>query len=110
MQPRQRLSHAFVHGGAFIGRAARQACIGEDPAIHPFHQIEWRADDLPILAKQELLGDGISGVMQRLLHTIFTVDLMGGWQKLARRLLPQDVLAVIESDDIGRVGLTIGKL
>src|SRR6185503_2923985 len=91
MQFRERGVQFVIDGCALLWRQFLQARIAKDAAFQEVHHIEARADDGLVLLQQAHARNGNVGVLQRLHHAIFAIDLMGTGEQLARRLFPQHI-------------------
>ena len=94
MERGQRAIHGVVDGSAFlVAGKVRQGRVPEDAAVDEAHDKE-HAADRGILGRQEqCVGDGHFRSFQGPHHAIFAIHLVGGFQKLARRLGAQYIAA-----------------
>ena len=106
VQPCQRIDDRFAVGRTIARRHLRKTRIAEYPPRDPVHQIERRADDGLVLAKQQ--GGGhrhVARRAERLDHPEFAFDGMRGGQQAARRLAPQYVASCRRRQEVGGIRL-----
>ena len=101
----QHIEHLEIDRAPFLRRASRHRTIPDGAAIDHAHHIEPAANHAVIGAQAILARDREPGLIHASLHLIFAIDRMRRRQQWAERLTPENIIARLRLDLVGRVRL-----
>ena len=105
VQCSQGVDHREIGVAAVSGRGAGHGPVPDRFPVDHVHDVEPRADHRVIGAQAELPRRRKAGLVERVLDLVFAVDRVGAGQQRAERLAPQNIVAALRLDLVGRVRL-----
>jgi hypothetical protein len=110
MQCRKYAGQILIDGSAVRGAALTHHPVGKYPSLNVIHNEERCAEDRFVLTQQPHARHRHVGLGQRCHDAVFTLDLVGPGQQLARWLLAQHVVPTGSMQMIGGVALSALEL